>query len=257
MSFHRLPSRSCPVLLMMAAVAAAPAMAADDTSAVQSTSVYSGIDFAKDAEGYFSGATLAFNGDLSKSGVVFKVDGGISNYEYASDLSPTGIIDGDGYQVSAMLGYLWALDSVSLTLAAGVDYQDQELSPDDPTATVRGSETGLRVAADFWTGNDKVSFSGSGSYSTAFDSYWTRARAGLILGRFTIGPEALAFGSEGYDAQRLGGYGTYAFKLTPSIPAEIDIAVGHQFVSDESNGGVQSQGGGEGTYVTLSTSFSF
>ena len=253
-------------MVLGACVACAGVAIADENTAAdagsgghtQSTEVYSGTDFAKDAQGYFAGATMAFNGDLARSGPILKIEGGISNYEYASDSVVGGIVDGDGYVAGVLVGYHLGLGQVDASLAVGADYHDEQLSPDDPTAVVNGTEVGFIASGDLAFSGSNLSLSLAGIYSTAFDSYWSRARFGYDSDCFAIGPEALAFGVDGYDARRLGGFATIKFNLTPSTEAELTLSVGHQFVAQGSTGGdVGGTGGGEGTYVTIGTGLSF
>ena len=99
-----------------------------------------------------------------------------------------------GYKISR--GHIWAAAYI------GVDYQSYDLTPDDLSSPVRGSEVGFKVAADVATlrTGSPLYFSLSGLYSTAFDSYWARARVGLNQGHMTFGPEAIAMGNDGFDA---------------------------------------------------------
>jgi hypothetical protein len=71
-----------------------------------------------------------------------------------------------------------------LTGHVGIDYQDYELSPDDPGNAVNGPETGFFVSGDVETINPKpFFFSAIGQYSTAYEWYWTRVRSGYALGQ--------------------------------------------------------------------------
>ena len=67
-----------------------------------------------------------------------------------------------------------------------------------------------------------------------------------------IGPDGSVDGDTGYNAQRLGGFATFA--LTKDIPLKLTLVAGHQFVSDSgdsSGGGGAGFGGGAGTYGTI------
>ena len=101
-------------------------------------------------------------------------------------------------------------------------------------------------------------FSLEGYYSTAFDTYWSRARVGMNLGRFIIGPEAGADGNEGYDAQRLGAFAMFKLDMFGTRnPAELTIHGGYQFVDDDNGSSVASTSGGEGAYAGFNLSFAF
>src|SRR5204863_7744823 len=129
----------------------------------------------------------------------------------------TGIVDcdlnpgeGRGWQVDAMFGYLFDRKEWSAGIFIGVDYQNFRLSPDDPTAPVRGTEFGAKIVGNI-TSADKLPYyySLQGAYSTAFNSYWARARIGLNRSGVTFGPETIVVGSDSFDAHRLGGFTTF------------------------------------------------
>jgi len=214
---------------------------------------YSGFDVAKDSHYFYSGAVVALNGDLSRSGFVLQGFSGVASYEYDNVAVPGGIVDGDGIQLSAMLGYLFVLPEATVGLYAGVDYQDYDLTPRDPSNSVSGSETGVRVGGDVRLIGPQHYFTLEGYYSTAFDSYWARARAGVKVARFTVGPEGIILGNEGYDAQRLGAFALTKIHLSPSLPTELTFHVGYQFVDEGQTGTT----GGEGVYGGLNIGFTF
>lgn len=203
----------------------------------------------------YQGAVIALNRDLGRDGVLLRAYGSHGDYEYGQGLGRT---DGDSWQGDAMIGYKVGFGRAWAAAYVGVEYQRHELTPDDPTNVVRGSEVGFKVAADIASLRTEgpFYFSLSGNYSTAFDSYWSRARAGGNLHRITIGPEVAAFGNAGFDATRVGGFITFDFPVTPHLPLEVTLSTGHQFVKD-SNGGVSGSGGGEGTYFGISVSSVF
>jgi hypothetical protein len=216
---------------------------------------YSGADFAKDSFYSYSGAVVSLQRDLSRSGFVFQGFAGYGSYEYGSSL---GTIDGDVSQLAASLGYLWVRPGAAFGIYLGADYTDHDLTPNDPFNNVSGDEVGFRVGADLRLVGPTHYISLEGYYSTAFDSYWTRARAGLNVGHFVIGPEAGALGNEGFDAQRLGGF--VMFKLDffgTRNPAELTLNAGYQFLSDDDNSFAASSAGGEGAYGGFNLSFSF
>jgi hypothetical protein len=213
---------------------------------------FSGVDVAKDAWYGFAGAIGAFNGDLSKDGLVWRLYG--SHLEY--DLNPG---DGKGWQGDIMLGYVFNRADYSAGLYAGLDVQNFKLSPDDPTAKVRGTEAGLKISADIETSKETLPYYANldAVYSTAFDTYWARGRLGLNRHGFTFGPEASAFGSVDFDAQRLGAFLSYKFDVAPHRPIEVTLSAGHQFVNDDNGNTGNSTAGGEGTYVGIAISSEF
>ena len=216
---------------------------------------YSGADFAKDSFYSYSGAVVSLQRDLSRSGFVFHGFAGYGSYEYGAGF---GTVDGDVSQLAAMLGYLWVRPGAALGIYLGADYTDHDLTPNDPFNDVKGSEVGFRVGGDLRMMGPSHYFSLEGYYSTGFNTYWSRVRAGLNLGRVIVGPEAGALGNDGFDAQRLGGFAMFKLDfLGPRNPAELTINAGYQFLSDDDNSFAASSAGGEGAYVGFNLSFAF
>ena len=258
---HFCASNRCKAAGLLATTTAMAALlcgaaAASESSSTSAASGYAGIDFAKDSQSYFAGTVIAFNRDLSQSGFVLMIDGSLAEYSYESGI---GTVDGQGTQADTMVGYQWIRSNVSATLAAGIDFQNEKLSPEDPTAKAKGSEFGGRIAGSLSFNNGQgIAIENIASYSTVFESYWWRGRINFDLDRFVVGPEALAYGSESYEAQRLGGFVTVKLDSLKLPLSSFTVAVGHQFVPDDTEeGSSPSQGGGAGTYVTLSTAFSY
>lgn len=216
---------------------------------------YTGADFAKDSFYTYSGAVVSLQRDLSRSGFVFQGFAGYGSYEYGSGF---GTIDGDVSQLAAMLGYLWVQPGAAVGIYIGADYHDHDLTPNDPFNVVQGDEVGFRVGGDIRLIGPSHYFTLEGYYSTAFDTYWSRVRAGLNLGHFIIGPEAGAHGNDGYDAQRLGGFAMFKLDMFGTRnPAELTINAGYQFLDDDDDPFVRSSAGGEGAYVGFNLSFAF
>lgn len=236
-------------------VAAQPAAAAglkDSYGSVYDTKawvMFSGFDAVKDANYTFQGVIYALNRDISRDGFVLRVYGSHVDYEYDTPAVTGGVVDGDGWQGDVMIGYKFNRGHWWAAGFIGVDYQDHDLTPDDPANPVRGSEVGLKVAGDIATPRHgaPIYFGLSGQYSTAFDTYWARARAGLNRDRYTVGPEGIVMGSDSFDAQRVGGFLTFDLNLSPRMPIEVTLSGGYQFI-DADNGGGFGSGGGEGAY---------
>jgi hypothetical protein len=220
---------------------------------------YTGADWAKDSFYTYSGAVVSLQRDLSRSGWVAQVFAGYGSYEYHNPSIAGGRVDGDVSQLAAMLGYLWVRPGVAFGLYAGGDWTDHDLTPNDPSNSVRGSEFGLRVGADLRLIGPGYYVSLEGYYSTGFDSYWTRARAGINTGRFIIGPEGGALGNEGFDAQRIGAFVMFKLDMFGTRnPAELTVHGGYQFVSGDNNSSfVGSSAGGEGAYVGFNLGMAF
>lgn len=239
-----------------AAASLTPASAGGDYSGGSQPTwiaVYSGTDISKDSNYFYSGAVVSMNRDLSRSGIVLRGFFGYGAYEYDNLAVAGGVVDGDAVEVDAMLGYMFVGNSGSMTFYVGVDYQNHDLTPTDPSNLVEGSETGFKVAADLTRDGARHYLSLLGSYSTAFDTYWTRGRVGLKLDRLTIGPEAIAVGNDGFDSQRVGGFAMTTLHLNPQSPVELTVSGGYQFADDDEVGSRGSSGG----YGALNLSFAY
>jgi hypothetical protein len=214
---------------------------------------YSGVDFANNSVYAYSGAVVSLQRDLSRSGFVFQGFAGYGSYTY---ISP-GIfssVDGDVTQLAASLGYLFIGQGISVGVYAGVDYQNHDLSPFDPFSPVSGSKSGLRIGGDIRSIGPRHYFTLEGYYSTAFETYWARARAGMNFGRLVVGPEAVVLGNDGFDAQRIGAFTVIKLDLQLRNPVELTLNSGYQFLDDVSFG---SFGGGEGWYGGVNVTFVF
>jgi hypothetical protein len=213
---------------------------------------FSGYDYAKGANYAYSGGIAALNGDLSRNGFFLRLYGSRVDY----DLDPG---NGRGYQVDVMLGYRVSTPKIEGGLYIGADYQNYRLDPDDPTAEVRGTDWGFKVAADLATVREGTPFyfALEGEYSTAFQTYWARGRVGLNVRGVTFGPEVVGLGDLEFDAQRVGGFIITDLKLFPRHPTELSLHAGYQFLPGSNGGTAGTVGGSEGTYAGVELTFVF
>jgi Cellulose biosynthesis protein BcsS len=179
-----------------------------------------------------------------------------------SVISADGEVDGVLTWLRGTVGYQTNAGNLRLTGNVGVDYQDYDLSPDDPGNPVNGSETGFFVSGDTEIINPKPFFFGAiGQYSTAYEWYWSRVRTGFAFGqgdyafqKVIFGPEGIFFGNIGFDAQRAGGFLSFPVKLG-ATPLSITLSGGYQWIGGDDEGGeiVGGIGGVENTpYGSLS-----
>ena len=212
-----------------------------------STAVFFGDDVGPNSQVLYAGAVLALNGDLTREGVLLRGLGVYGWYDYRAAV---GDVDGRFSAFDAMIGYQWITQKMRIAGYIGIDHQDHHLSPFDPTNSVVGGETGLKIAGDITTGYGQPWYLNlSGSYSTAFDTYWSRLRIGQKFDQFTVGPEGLLFGNERFDAQRLG---IFLGARLDGTPIEITISGGYHF-----EGGDGVFGNRDGVYGTLNIGFAF
>jgi Cellulose biosynthesis protein BcsS len=102
---------------------------------------FSGYDVVEGARYAFAGMVLALNNDISRDGWALRLYGSRVDF----DLDPG---EGRGWQGDVMLGYRFVRKHMYGGIYVGADYQNYRLSPDDPTAKVRGTEVGAKVAAE-------------------------------------------------------------------------------------------------------------
>ncbi|MEO8421623.1 MAG: cellulose biosynthesis protein BcsS [Hyphomicrobium sp.] len=245
------PGATAGMVLALLACANA-ANAADKPQAYE---ISAGFDAAPQSLYWYSEGIAALNGDIAKDGFLLRTYGSLAVYQYATN-AVAGIVDGELWQLDLMPGYQFVRGSVIFGGYVGLDYQQSQLLPDDPTNQVNGTTTGIKVEGHYYYSDDKQPFEGSlvGEYSTAFDTYYAEARIGArIAGQLFMGPDASVDGDTGYDAQRLGGYARYAFDLSKGVPLSVTVIAGHQFVS----GGGGGFGGGAGTFGTLQLDTNF
>ena len=213
---------------------------------------FSGIDVVDGAEYFYDGVIVALNRDLTRDGWLLRAYGSRVDYESGSD-------DGRGWQGDVMLGYKFTRGPIWGSIFVGADYQNFDNS-DPSNSEVQGTEWGFKVAGDLSTAYGSPIYANlSGSYSTAFDTYWVRLRAGVHRDNLTYGPEAIAMGNDSFEAQRFGGFITF-HNLNPlrMRPFDLTLSGGYQFNSDDNGGGFSTgTGGSEGAYGAIGFSFVF
>ena len=189
-------------------LAATPAIAADDLeelSAPASTVVWFGAEAGDFGHVGYAGLVTAFNGDLGQDDWLLRISGSFGEFDYTS--AGTGIelnsLSGD-----IMIGYQTVSPDYVASIYAGIDFQDYEATPNDPNNSTIGEESGFKVQGEFTSrGSDIGHLNLIGNYSTANDSYYTRARLGFYLGDgIVVGPEGSLLGNEEFDGTKIGGF---------------------------------------------------
>ena len=217
---------------------------------------YGGVDVAKDIWTLYSGNLVALNGDFTRSGMVARTFGWYSEYEYGDS---TGSVDAEDRALDVMLGYMHYMGPMVAIGYVGMEVRDIDLSPDDTGNKVRGTETGFKLAFELETGDEQpYYFALDTSYSTAFDTFYGNARVGWNLNGTKFGPEGEIWNEEGDSTYRLGAFAVLPFNLRPTLPAEVSVSGGYQWVEDNDRGitfgGVR---GGEGAYFNSNLKINF
>ena len=143
--------------------------------------------------------------------------------------------DGDDLYAAAPIDYQFRYQSLFLKVFAGVEAEDQHITPHDPNNSVQGHKLGLKLQAESWFDySPRTFFSLDASYGTAFQEYWTLARAGYrVTPRLSLGIEGGALGNEEYDAGRGGAFTRIYFRNT-----EITVSGGFtgNYLKDDPSG---------------------
>jgi hypothetical protein len=196
---------------------------------------FAGVDFAPESYFGYGGAVVALNGDFARPGFVVRVLGGYGEFRYNSESVAGGVVDGSIFLGDALVGYQAFGNNFRIAAYLGVEHQDIRLRPPDPTALVQGRETGFKILGEVETGEAiQFYFNLMGSFSTAFDTYWSRLRIGYRFGNLIVGPEGLLQGNRSSDVQRVGGFATYNW----------DLGAGRKFVTTAYGGYLFNENGG-------------
>jgi hypothetical protein len=172
-----------------------------------STSVFTGVDVAHNSWFAYVGGVTALQGQdiTTQAGFLARLAGGYGQYHYNRPFTTS--VDGDVGDGNLMVGYGSPFSGGHIAGYIGGDWTDHHLSPNDTLNKTRGTRGGAMgqlelnfSPADHFNGNVL------GSYSTAFNTYWSRADVGYNFGSVTVGPEIGFSGDKSYDEIRYGAH---------------------------------------------------
>ncbi|WP_350333263.1 cellulose biosynthesis protein BcsS [Coralliovum pocilloporae] len=165
---------------------------------------FTGLDVTGDSLFLSSSITFSPGRDVDASG--FLLRGGLSQglTTYHTSSVPGGKVETRETRAHGLVGYQWTSNQLRLAGFAGVDYQRNQAFPADPGNQRLGERVGFMTIAEADIRYGPAYFGLSGSYSTVFDSYWARLRAGLQIKDYLFGPDMLVSGAVDYDSLRLG-----------------------------------------------------
>lgn len=154
----------------------------------------------------YLGAVIPIKSSLSDEGFRLRLWGNYLAYEY--DQTRAIEIEADAFGAEAALGYRWKFEQTNVTGYLGGVYRDTDLDPDDPGNSSADEDFGLKFQLEVnHEINNVWSANVMGSYTTNFDSYWSRFRPGYKLSNgLKIGPEISLLGGEVWDKQKVGAY---------------------------------------------------
>jgi hypothetical protein len=182
--------------------------------------------------GFAYGGALWAPGGLDHDGFVVKVAVGGGLYAYHSDALGTEVT-GRKLDASILPGWRWRRGDLFITVFGGLDLQRHSLSPDDPTAGLRGNYAGLKAAVELWyQPTPTTMIAGDASASTIGPTYSGRLAYGWrVLDKFYIGPEIGGFSStDTYQQVRAGihitGLKFSSFSQSTSTLMNLDWSAG-------------------------------
>jgi len=178
------------------------------------TSVFAllGLDVTSVGSVYeFGEITAAPSGNIDQSGVRLRGMEGYGIYKVAPGGGQADI-RGTTADGSLLAGYGFVRDNYSVDLYAGLDVENDRLSAPDPQDRVQGTQVGVKGVGElWWTPTPQTLVFGLAEYSTAFQTYYAKAKLGYdaLSGKqegkeIFIGPEFIALGDERYSQQRIG-----------------------------------------------------
>lgn len=194
---------------------------------------FSGTDFWRQG-GFAHGGLLWSPAGLDNEGFTLKavISGGA--YRYQSGALGDATVSGREFGAQLLPGWRFKRDTLEIKVFAGPEIREHRLSPDDPSASLRGRVAGLRTGVDLWYQPTAASMvAADASFSSIANGYSARAAFGWrVFDKFYLGPEAATFGCDDYRQYRLGIHAT-AF-MTGNF--EWSAAAGFARDSDRNNG---------------------
>jgi len=196
-----------------------------------------GGDLGNDAYYSYAGLMLPGPGNDSGRGLLQRYWVDAFGYEYDS---ASQRIEASAYGLEAALGYGASNEKGWASGFIGLRYTDTDLTPDDTSASARGSQLGFKVdlqgereIATGWRGNLILSFANKQR------AYWTRARLMRALtSRQSLGVEVVAGGND--ESRSRGGGAVYTFQPGQSAWS-VGLKAGYRDDSDQSGayGGIE------------------
>lgn len=100
--------------------------------------------------GFASGGVLWAPSGLDRDGPVLKLMFGGGLYQYNSGALGNVTVVGRELSAAVLPGWRFVRGDVTVTVFLGYDFQQHRLTPDDPSAGLRGSYHGVRTGFELW-----------------------------------------------------------------------------------------------------------
>jgi hypothetical protein len=164
--------------------------------------------------GFAHGGLLWAPSGLDRDGPVLKLMFGGGIYRYISGALGNTDVRGDLLAAAILPGWRFVRDGFAATVFLGADFQQHRLTPDDPSAGLRGGYVGARAGFDLWYQPTAMTMVvADASISTVGPSYNARLAAGLrVFDAFYVGPEVQGFAADGNYRQFRAGVHVTGFR---------------------------------------------
>lgn len=157
--------------------------------------------------GFAHGGALWASSGLDREGPVLKLMFGGGLYHYISGALGDADVRGEAMAASVLPGWRFVRGDLTVTAFIGLDLQHHRLTPDDPSAGLRGSYAGARMGFELWYQPTPLTMiAADASVSTIGLSYNARLAGGWrVFDLFYAGPEVQAFAAgDNYKQARAG-----------------------------------------------------
>lgn len=235
--------------------AASPALADGATpSAYQSpvAALWAGAAFKPHVAVGFAGGLWSPTGNLDSQGWLLRGEYLYVGYNFSSTAATNGSASGQLNRADGQVGYQIVNSGIAASVLVGPDYEDFSVTPSAANDRRLSDKLGAMIVGRVArVGKPFIPVSLEGNYSTANDSYWTQAKAGVNLGRVTIGPALGLLGNNAFDEARYGAYSSIDLTRNLSVQVGAGYAQSLRSHSTTSGGGGGNGGYGEITFVCL------
>jgi Cellulose biosynthesis protein BcsS len=209
-AWFRVSGPRAALFLSLWLIASGTASAGPDGADGAHTEIFTGLDATDNSTQGYVGGGYAFGKGMDERGLRFRVLGAFGGYNYESGPggAPPTQFDGQDVFGAALLGYQIGGGGTVLKLFAGIEAENQAITPHDPNNAVQGQALDLKLQAEGWLDlSERSILSVDAAYGSAFQEYWGLARVGYRLApALSVGLEAGALGNEEYAAERGGAF---------------------------------------------------
>lgn len=245
----------CVVGAALCLAAASPALAGDATPGADQApmaALWGGAAFKPHVAVGFAGGLWSPTANLDSPGWLVRGEYLYVGYNFNSNAATNGSASGQLNRADAQVGYQVVNSGIAASALVGPDYEDFSATPSGANDRRLSNKLGAMIVGRVARiGKPFIPVSLEGNYSTANNSYWTQAKAGVNLGRITVGPAFGVLGNRAFDEARFGAYSSVDLNHNFSVQIGAGYAQSMRSHSATSGGGGGNGGYGEITFVCL------